>query len=143
MHSAATNATPTDPRVMDCVHGLDLVARRAAIRVTGLGRTCSLFQYFYSYSILLRMHDKSNVPFDTHLGPRRPLQASTHCTAKSYAPTQRRARARGRCAPHSPSSGHVQHLSAPHADGQTRTSPYRGVQLSGGGDKRWGVVLAA
>ena len=37
-----------------------------------------------------------------------------------------------------PSSGHVRPLSAPHADGQTRTSPYRGVQLSGGGDKRWG-----
>ena len=35
-------------------------------------------------------------------------------------------------------SGHVRPLSAPHPDGQTRTSPYRGVQLSGGGDWRWG-----
>ena len=42
----------------------------------------------------------------------------------------------GGVAPHSPSSGHVRPLSAPHPDGQTRTSPDRGVQLSGGGDRK-------
>jgi hypothetical protein len=64
-----------------------------------------------------------------------PLLTSPHCTATSYAPTQRRARGGG-VAPHSPPSGHVRPLSAPHPDGQTRTSPYRGVQLSGGEDWR-------
>ena len=38
-------------------------------------------------------------------------------------------------------SGHVRPLSAPHPDGQTRTTPCRGVQLSGGGVWRWGERL--
>ena len=46
-------------------------------------------------------------------------------------------------APHSPPSGHVRPLSAPHADGQTRTSPHRGVQLSGGRVWRWGEACSA
>ena len=56
---------------------------------------------------------------------------------RAYTATRTHARGGG-VAPHSPPSGHVRTLSAPHADGQTRTTPYRGVQLSGGGIWRWG-----
>ena len=46
------------------------------------------------------------------------------------------AHAHGGGVTNNPPSGHVRTLSAPHPDGQTRTTPYRAVVVSGGADRK-------
>ena len=78
------------------------------------------------------------VVLDEGFNPPNPCLPALHCTATSYAPTKRRARGGNVRPAH---SADVRPLSVPQVDGQTRTSPYGGVQLSGGGDWRWGERL--